>query len=197
VLDSPSIVVAQTGRSGSDADPDVVFSGTDFVVVWEDMRNNPETTDIYGARVSTGGQVLEQFAAVRQPASQYVPRLARGTGSQLLLVYEGWTATYSGRAFNTDHIWGKLSPLAGVEETRSAAVRREKAGATIVRGVLRIADSRQNAGYRADLLDISGRQVMALVPGPNDVSRLAPGVYFVHSTLDCRQSSVSRVIVSD
>jgi hypothetical protein len=31
------------------------------------------------------------------------------------------------------------------------------------------------------LLDACGRKVMALVPGPNDVSRLAPGVYFVQS----------------
>jgi hypothetical protein len=192
VLDSPSIVVAQTGRSGSDADPDVVFSGTDFVVVWEDMRNNPETTDIYGARVSTGGQVLEQFAAVRQPASQYVPRLARGPGSQLLLVYEGWTTTYQGRPFNTDHIWGKLPPLAGVEETRSAAVRREKAGATIVRGVLFLgAGHDPNVRHSGScpkpaLLDVSGRKVLDLHPNANNVSRLSPGVYFVRE-----QSAVS------
>jgi hypothetical protein len=44
--------------------------------------------------------------------------------------------------------------------------------------VLRIVDSRQNTGYRGELLDASGRKVMGLAPGPNDVSRLAPGVYF-------------------
>jgi len=32
---------------------------------------------------------------------------------------------------------------------------------------------------RAVLLDVSGRKAMELQPGPNDVSRLAPGVYFV------------------
>jgi len=32
---------------------------------------------------------------------------------------------------------------------------------------------------RAILFDAAGRKVMDLVPGPNDVSRLAPGVYFV------------------
>jgi hypothetical protein len=30
------------------------------------------------------------------------------------------------------------------------------------------------------LLDISGRKVLNLRPGPNDVSGLAPGVYFAH-----------------
>jgi hypothetical protein len=29
------------------------------------------------------------------------------------------------------------------------------------------------------LLDISGREVMNLHPGPNDIRHLAPGVYFV------------------
>jgi hypothetical protein len=34
------------------------------------------------------------------------------------------------------------------------------------------------------LLDISGRKVLALRPGPNDVSHLAPGVYFVRTAGD-------------
>jgi hypothetical protein len=55
------------------------------------------------------------------------------------------------------------------------------AGAVIVRGVLEI--SRQLTAYSSqpefDLLDICGRKVMELQPGPNDVSRVAPGVYFV------------------
>jgi hypothetical protein len=32
---------------------------------------------------------------------------------------------------------------------------------------------------RLVLLDATGRQVLAIRPGPNDVSSLAPGVYFV------------------
>jgi hypothetical protein len=27
---------------------------------------------------------------------------------------------------------------------------------------------------------MTGRQIMALYPGPNDVTRLAPGIYFIH-----------------
>jgi len=39
--------------------------------------------------------------------------------------------------------------------------------------------------------------VLDLVPGLNDVSRLAPGVYFfVHSTIANRHSAVAKVIVT-
>ena len=63
--------------------------------------------------------------------------------------------------------------------TRQATERR---GPTIVRNVLQLP---LTFGFErrppSVLLDISGRKVLDLHPGPNDVSRLAPGVYFVRS----------------
>jgi hypothetical protein len=70
---------------------------------------------------------------------------------------------------------------------------------TIVRAALRIGDSRQNAGYRAELLDVSGRKVLDLQAGPNDVRALAPGVYFVRSepsAASCQQSAVGKVVIT-
>jgi len=52
-------------------------------------------------------------------------------------------------------------------------------GATLVRGVLLIPASGVGRGAPCVLLDISGRGVQDLLPGPNDVSRLPQGVYFV------------------
>ena len=197
VLDSPGFLIDRTSRYEEDADEDVVFDGTDFVVVWEDLRNNPETTDIYGARVSTSGQVLEQFPVVRQPANQYAPRLARGAGNQLLLAYESWTGTYQGRLFNIDRIWGKFSPLMGSAERRQESIsQRQDVMATIVRGVLMLqVDSRQHTAYRAELMDISGRKVMELAPGANDISWLAPGVYFVQGLSRNRPAQSSWKVV--
>jgi len=43
------------------------------------------------------------------------------------------------------------------------------------------------------LLDVSGRKVLDLRPGANDVSRLAPGVYFVR---EAQTPSVRRVVVT-
>jgi YVTN family beta-propeller protein len=71
-----------------------------------------------------------------------------------------------------------VDDMAGaVEEAPSAEARPPNRGATVVRGLLRVGDGRLNAGCRAELRDVCGRRVMALVPGDNDVSRLAAGVY--------------------
>jgi hypothetical protein len=74
-----------------------------------------------------------------------------------------------------------------------------KLQATIVRGVLVLkVDSRQNTGYRTELLDASGRKVLDLHTGPNDVRALAPGVYFVRavgrepSAVGCHKVVVTR-----
>jgi hypothetical protein len=70
---------------------------------------------------------------------------------------------------------------AGIEETMNDERVTMNVGPTIVRGVLRTVDSRQNTAYRAELLDAVGRRVLVLKPGANDVSRLAPGIYFVRA----------------
>jgi hypothetical protein len=71
-----------------------------------------------------------------------------------------------------------------VAEEHSGGGSRQ--AATIVRGVLFLPcrsdfPVAMNRGLEASptLLDATGRKVMALKPGANDVSRLAPGVYFV------------------
>jgi DNA-binding beta-propeller fold protein YncE len=64
---------------------------------------------------------------------------------------------------------------------------------TVVRGVLVLGavGSRQNIGHRAELLDATGREVMDLVPGANDVRALSPGVYFVREPASGERSAVS------
>ncbi len=64
--------------------------------------------------------------------------------------------------------------------------------ATTVRNVLFLGDCpRTGTVPKAALLDISGRKVLELNPGPNDVSGLAPGVYFVRE-----RSAVHKVILT-
>jgi hypothetical protein len=55
----------------------------------------------------------------------------------------------------------------------------------VIRGSLRLPPG-PGSPARRSLLDASGRKVMSLRPGPNDVRHLAPGVYFVHSSVGSR-----------
>jgi hypothetical protein len=66
---------------------------------------------------------------------------------------------------------------AGVEEERlTRDASRKTPEPTIAHGVLRIAQASD-----CELLDASGRKMMELKPGANDVGRLPPGVYFVRT----------------
>jgi hypothetical protein len=87
------------------------------------------------------------------------------------------------------------SPLVAVKETPNAEVRMTTA-ATLVHGVLRLPVS--PFSLRTSLFDMTGRQVMALRPGPNDISRLAPGVYFVRQASGVKRegSSIRKVVVA-
>jgi hypothetical protein len=68
--------------------------------------------------------------------------------------------------------------------------------ASVVRGVLRLPVSPFT--IHTSLFDMTGRQVMVLRPGANDVRALAPGVYFVRavsrelSAAGCRKVVLTR-----
>jgi hypothetical protein len=83
-----------------------------------------------------------------------------------------------------------------VEETPSAKVRVADPMPTVVRGVLvmpeAIRPEPQASGW---LLDAAGRKVAVLHPGANDVSRLAPGVYFLREAHAQAQAQAVRKVV--
>jgi phosphoribosylformylglycinamidine (FGAM) synthase PurS component len=194
VLDPEGIAISIA--VGDQAYPAVAFDGTNSLVVWEDWRSG-DTSDIHGARVSPAGVVFDSGPVVRQEGGQYRPKLARGTGSQLFLVYQGWAGTVGGKTYNVNRIWGKMDPSPAIAEMTKPEVRRTNNGATIVRGVLFLpGDRRPGTGDRAVLLDISGRKVAELRPGANDVRALAPGVYFIREEMNAEERDrVTKVIV--
>jgi hypothetical protein len=87
-----------------------------------------------------------------------------------------------------------------IAEVPQPTTHTAQLAATIVRGVLVLGavGSRQNTAYRDELLDISGRAVMTLRPGANDVRALAPGVYFVRQApgVELDASCVTKVVVT-
>jgi YVTN family beta-propeller protein len=68
--------------------------------------------------------------------------------------------------------------VVGLEEGQLQAASR-KLQASVVRGVLFLPEAPSQKLQATSLLDISGRKVLDLHPGTNDVRHLAPGVYFV------------------
>ena len=78
--------------------------------------------------------------------------------------------------------------MVGVAE-QQPVVTLQPSAATITRGVLFLGGlgtrselpGRNSVMSRAALLDASGRKVIDLTPGANDIRRLSPGVYFVRS----------------
>jgi hypothetical protein len=64
-------------------------------------------------------------------------------------------------------------------ETAESVQQPASLGSTIIRGILNLQPSVYNLQSEIVLLDISGRKVLDLKPGANDVRSLAPGVYFV------------------
>ncbi|MBN2464290.1 hypothetical protein JXD38_01520, partial [candidate division WOR-3 bacterium] len=90
----------------------------------------------------------------------------------------------------------------GVKEQPQATNRKQQAFATIVRGMLvlpglgtRSELSDNPVMSRTALLDASGRRVMQLRPGANDLSRLPAGVYFVRPDGTARSRETYRVLL--
>jgi len=67
---------------------------------------------------------------------------------------------------------------------------------TVVRGVLFLAESPSSSP--SCLLDVSGRKVMDLASGANDVRELAPGVYFIRQVSGAGRGAarVTKVVVT-
>jgi hypothetical protein len=85
---------------------------------------------------------------------------------------------------------------AGVaEETMSDEREAMSPGPSIVRGVLFMTGARdEGQGTRDELLDISGRKVLNLRPGANDVSHLAPGIYFMRE-VQAQAQAVRKIVI--
>lgn len=157
----------------------IVAAGNCVHITWEDARD--ANLEEYYKRSTDFGQAWSEDT-----------RLTNSTGHS-----SHNTVAVSGHAVhvlwhdNRDGNWEvyykrNLTGNPGVEETPSAEVRTTNAP-SIIRGVLCLPSSPLSPP--SSLLSIDGRKVLALHPGPNDVSRLSPGIYFV--TVDGARSPVN------
>ena len=105
VLDTTGIPISTA--AGEQWSPSIAFDSTNYFVVWQDKRNGSDY-DIYGARVSTSGTIIDSFPVSIQSGNQFLPAIAKGSGNQMLVVYSGWVDSINGKPVNTYCIWGKF-----------------------------------------------------------------------------------------
>ncbi|KPJ61434.1 MAG: hypothetical protein AMJ46_01740 [Latescibacteria bacterium DG_63] len=109
VLDSCSVAVSVA--TGYQVTPDAAFDGANYLIVWCDSRNGSQ--DIYAARVSSSGSVLDPagIAVSAAPSFQCEPAVAYD-GRNYLVVWRDWR-----RGIESDIFGARVSPSGAVLDT--------------------------------------------------------------------------------
>ncbi len=177
------------GRPSLGQDP---TSGT-FYCAWEefDSLNFEPTTgqlraDIFASSSPDGATWSSLVRLTNADAtSKRFPFLARNcSGDSLAIGFEqdsiaGFNSGGTGATSRNPICVWRGTGIGAVSESRPTSLApRPLLTATIISGVLFVPRSPDPSISRS-LLDISGREVLSLRPGSNDVSALSPGVYFV------------------
>ena len=194
VLDPDGIPVMNS--SYDEGMPEVVYDGSGCQLFW--ARVSTDSACYCGVKLDTAGRTVALFRPFGQADYYNSPlRAATGAPGDVFAVYPSWTDEAGGREYGNYRLWGKMGPFDAVAETQNAEVRAPKSFQTIVRGVLFLDGDCPRTGTvpKTALLDISGRKVLDLHSGANDVRHLAPGVYFVRSKTPGKESVVKVLLV--
>ena len=125
VLDTKGIPISAGGDT--ETSPDMAFDGTNFMVVWQDYRNSPSTTkpeaDIYGARVTKAGKVLDAagFAISSVKYNQYSPAIAYGGGTYFV----SWD-DYRINGLEADVYGARVSTAGKITDTKGILISEAK-----------------------------------------------------------------------
>ena len=186
--------VRLTDNSGACMFPVLAAVGRNAHIVWYDNRTG--NNQLYYRNSTDGGLDWTSEVRLTQTSTNSSNPAIALSGGAIHVVF------CDDRSGDTE-LYYLRNPTgnAGTEEMMKDEGGRMKPNPTIVRGVLVLGavDSRQKTAYRAELLDISGRKMLDLKPGANNVSRLGPGVYFVGKGLGDRDQGsgmMRKVIIS-
>jgi len=107
VLDTMGITVAKSHGSN----PDIVFDGTNFLLVWYHKNSKSQNT-IYAARLSTSGKVLDAPVQVNQSAGQSArDPVVAFDGTNHLVVYETYGGSIQGLDISANRLNTSLKVL--------------------------------------------------------------------------------------
>jgi hypothetical protein len=159
-----------------------VFDGANFLFATSFRR----AQTIAACRVAPDGVILDQYLFPKLVAfeSTYVTNdcaLAADSLGHVALAF----FTFEAGEHMSDRIRAAVFPrlTGGVEEAHGAPMPRYLCQSVVGR-VLKLPQGTKARAYQ--LMDISGRKVLDLHSGANDVRALAPGVYFIREGLRIR-----------
>lgn len=179
VLDGPTGFVISSNASNARAS--VAFDGANYLVVWQKFTDIDRQQDIYGARVSPNGQVVDEFPIFIASGGQVFPSLAFD-GVNYLVV---WSDTRTGSAVGpeADIFGSRVTPAGVVLDTDGIAIStapgQQNAPHVIFDGndyFVVWSDTRNGPNTFPPILDIFGTRVKAdgtLLDGPPDTGGLA------------------------
>jgi len=121
------------------------------------------------------------------------PAIDVDSAGHVYMVWQDW------RTHRYAQIWFSTNDPAGVAEQPARQSVGVQPFATVVRNVLFLVERPDSSASTSSLLDISGRDVLDLKPGANDVRSLPPGVYFVREQpqiASLRRPAVRKVMIA-
>jgi len=169
--------------------PSIVVDGTNIHLVWFRLSGGG---GVFYLHSRDGGASWDSIVTLVSGSSPAMPFIDY-SGSVLHVIWRDIrgadTAIYYKR---------NLTGNVGIEESLKPQATSFELGPTIVRSVLVLPRDMTELPGNSDrvprpvLLDVCGRKVLDLGSGPNDVRRLAPGVYFVRGTHGPRKTVIQR-----
>ncbi|MEO0079943.1 MAG: sialidase family protein [candidate division WOR-3 bacterium] len=166
--------------------PSICAAGPNVHVVWEALYG---TADIYHKMSTDYGTTWGPETRLTQDQFYSVFPSAALVDSGIHVVWTDFRDNENGEIYYKRNLSGNRVAIVEPSEPTAGV---SKSPAIIVCGVIFLpAVGVRRKGLNL-LLDISGRTVMELMPGPNDVRQLAPGVYFITSL---PEEVVTKVVV--
>jgi hypothetical protein len=144
--------------------------------VWYGRNPVIPSIQIRYAERSRAGDWSAPFNVTDTASSKERPSIAAGGPAAPNDIHVVWTDYLPG---NAEIFYAHAAPGQWVADRMTPHASRSTPKASIVRGILNLTSDISSLTSDIVLVDVSGRRILALRPGANDISRLAPGVYYV------------------